>query len=83
MRLREQRRPDGPQGAEGVDLPEGGRGGPPGAGRAGRGSPTQLPHHLKLSSYYLSFYLYKIEHFYSIDSLAYKLFPASLHSSVP
>ena len=37
MRLREQRRSDGPQGAEGVDLPDGGRGGPPGAGR-GRGA---------------------------------------------
>ena len=37
VRLREQRRPDGPQGAEGVDLPDGGRGGSPGAGR-GRGA---------------------------------------------
>ena len=40
VRLREQRRPDGPQGAEGVDLPEGGRGGPQGAQHglgAGRG----------------------------------------------
>ena len=64
------------QGEDGAVQAAAGDGGLPG----GAGAARTLPRHAAQVSRYG---VYKIEHFFSKDSLAYKLFAASLHSSVP